>query len=359
MSKTKKSSGQLPSGRYRYRLYIGTNAEGKKQYKSFTASTIRKAQQKADEWAATHKVMDPSNPTFEEAADVYITARESVLSPRTVAEYRRQLRYFQDHFPMFCRMRMAAITTNDVQNIVSTLTAKQKENAAVQSQGRQLEKVITPKTVINYHGFISTVLRSQGVQIGAVKLPQRRQTPLNIPENGIVTQLLEAIQGTELEIPVLLAAFGPMRRGEICALRMDDIDFETGTVHVHRSMVLDDDGIWCEKGPKSTAGERFIIYPKYVTDKIKERGHVSKMTPDTLTKRFTRTLSRHGFEHFRFHDLRHFAASFQIALGIPPEYIMERGGWNNGATMRRYIHALDGQKKEMSDKANEAFSALL
>ena len=355
MSKKKKSSGQLPSGKYRYRLYIGTGTDGKKLYKSFTAPTLRKAQQAADEWAATHKTMDPNNPTFSEAASSYIDAREPVLSPSTTAEYRRQLHYLEEHFPMFCRMRMSAVTTNDVQSIVSALTAKQKENPAVST----LPKRITPKTVINYYGFVSTVLKSQGVQIGTIKLPQRRQTPLNIPENEIITQLLAIIQDTELEIPVLLAAFGPMRRGEICALRMEDIDFETGTVHVHRSMVLDSDKQWREKGPKSTAGERFIIYPKYVTDKIKERGYVAKCTPNTMTRRFIRTLSRHGFEHFRFHDLRHFAASFQIALGIPPEYIMERGGWNNGATMRRYIHALDEQKKEMSDKANQAFSSLL
>lgn len=73
-------------------------------------------------------------------------------------------------------------------------------------------------------------------------------------------------------------------------------------------------------------GSTVVYSAKYVTDKIQERGYVSKSTPDTITKRFNRTLSRHGFEHFRFHDLRHFAASFQIALGIPPEYIMERVG---------------------------------
>ena len=354
-----KKPGALPSGKVRYRLYIGMDDTGKKLYKSFTASSMSKAKKLASEWESTHKIMNTENPTFSEAATMYISMRANVLSPRTVAEYRRQLRYLEEHFPMFCRMHMSAISTKDVQEIISSLTMKQKENLAVQKAGHELSGSVSPKTVINYHGFISSVLKSQGLTIGAVRLPQRRNVPLNIPENEIVTALLEDIKDTELEIPVLLAAFGPMRRGEICALRMSDINFETGTVHVCRSMVLDNDKQWVEKAPKSTAGERFITYPKYVTDKIQERGYVSKSTPDTITKRFTRTLSRHGFEHFRFHDLRHFAASFQIALGIPPEYIMERGGWQTAGTMRRYIHALDGQRKQMSDKANDAFSKLL
>ena len=66
-----------------------------------------------------------------------------------------------------------------------------------------------------------------------------------------------------------------------------------------------------------------------------------------------------GMEHFRFHDLRHFAASFQIALGIPPEYVQERGGWETSATMSRYVHALDKQRQTMSAKTNKAFRKLM
>lgn len=339
----RKQKNELPSGNVRYRLYLSKN-----NYKSFTAPTLKQAKQLATEWKQTHTIMGSADPTFTEAAEQYIRLRETVLSPRTCAEYRRTLKYLQDKFPMFTKMRMSVISTNDVQLLISTLAAKPKDTNAA--------RIVSPKTVSNYHGFITAVLKSQGVTIGAVKLPQRKNVPLNIPENEIVTQLLKDIEGTVLEIPVLLAAFGPMRRGEICALKMDDIDFETGTVHVHRNKVLDSNGLWVEKPPKSAAGERFITYPKYVTDKIRECGYVTKCTPDTITKRFTRTLDRHGFEHFRFHDLRHFAASFQIALGIPPEYIMERGGWQTNATMRRYVHALDEQKRVMADKVNDAFS---
>ena len=48
-------------------------------------------------------------------------------------------------------------------------------------------------------------------------------------------QLIGAAKGTEMELPILLAAFGPMRRGEIAALTIDNI--HGNTVHVCVNMV--------------------------------------------------------------------------------------------------------------------------
>lgn len=360
MSKKKNPKpGQLPSGKYRYRLYLGEDAQGKKQYKSFTADSMRKAQQAAQDWKSSHRVMNPDNPTFSEAAALFLANRSATLSPSTYAVYARTIKRFELLYPAFCKKRISAIMPEDVQAVINEMSQRTVENYQLTKLGRQSDRRVSPKTVSNYYGLIRSVLGSQRVDVTDVLLPQKKKPQLNIPENETVTTLLDLIKGTELEVPVLLAAFGPMRRGEICALRMEDIDFASHTVHVHRCLIRDEDKQWVEKPPKTTAGDRFIVYPEYVTNLIRERGYVAKMTPDTLSTRFTRTLTRHGFESFRFHDLRHFSASFQIALGIAPEYVQERGGWSTGATMARYIHALDEQRKQMSAKTNDAFSKLL
>jgi integrase len=78
-----------------------------------------------------------------------------------------------------------------------------------------------------------------------------------------------------------------------------------------------------------------------------------------LIKKYQRTLEAAGLKKYRFHDLRHYSASFQIALGIPPQYIMERGGWETDGSMKRYIHALDQKRKEFSEKTNDAFDKIL
>lgn len=355
----RKKKGELPSGNVRYKMYIGKDENKRRKYMSFTAPTMREARQKAAEWRETHDSAHSSNPTFKAACDAFIEHRTATLSPSTIAEYKRITKRLEKLYPDFCKKRMNVIGPEDVQQLINDLTNRENDNVLRKDGSRSVEKKISPKTIRNHYGFIRDVLNSQGVRISGIKLPQKQNVPLNIPENKIVTDLLKEIRGTDLEIPVLLAAFGPMRRGEICALEMEDIDFEAGVVHVHRNVVQNADRELVRKSPKTAAGERFITYPKEVTNRIKKRGYVTKWTPAALSHQFTRKLAELKIDHFRFHDLRHFSASFQIALGIPPEYIMERGGWNTNTTMRRYIHALDEQRAQMSEKTNAAFSEML
>lgn len=356
---TKRTKGTLPSGSIRYQLYIGMGPDGKRQYKSFTGKTKGEAKRLAEQWQQEHskQPLNASNPSFSEAAEDFLAHRSKTLSPSTLADYRRRVAWIEREYPQFAKTHMSAMSSELVQDLVNSMTQRRKEVYALRQQGRQSDKPLSSKSISNYYGLIATILSAQGIELRAIKLPQKSKAQLNIPENEEVKKLLEIIKGTELEVPVLLAAWGPMRRGEICALRMEDID--GNDVHVCRSMVLTPEKEWVVKLPKTISGDRHITYPAYVIDLIREHGYIYQGNPDTLTKRFTRTLQRHGLEHFRFHDLRHFAASFQIALGIPPEYVMERGGWHSPGTMQRYVHALDEQRRQMADKANDAFSSLL
>ena len=61
---------------------------------------------------------------------------------------------------------------------------------------------------------------------------------------------------TVVEIAVLLAAFGPMRRGEICALESTDI--KGNKVSVTKSMVLGPNQTYCIKQPKTYGSYRTI-----------------------------------------------------------------------------------------------------
>ena len=49
-------------------------------------------------------------------------------------------------------------------------------------------------------------------------------------------KMFEALRGTKLELPVLVAAFYGLRRGEVVGLKWDAIDFEQGTISVKRTV---------------------------------------------------------------------------------------------------------------------------
>ncbi|MBQ9027412.1 MAG: site-specific integrase [Lachnospiraceae bacterium] len=339
---------RLPSGKYRVKLYLYRDKDGKEHYKSFTADTEKKAQKLALQWQAEH-IPEAGNPTLKQACDIFLANRAGTLSPATYRTYNQSFERLEALYPDLFKMHLQAISSERIQQFVSDLSTRKHSRK---------DTLLNAKTVIGYYSVIDTVLRTNGVTLRNIKLPQLRRPELVIPEEETIRQLLVEIRGTDLEIPVLLAALGPMRRGEICALRMEDIDFEKHIVHVRRTMVLTADKDWIVKVPKTEAGQRDIEFPAYVTDLIREHGCITSYRPDVLTHRFVRTLEKKGFRHFRFHDLRHYAASFLLALGIPPVYVMERGGWNTEMSMKRYIHALNKQKKEYADLANAAFTRL-
>ena len=80
-------------------------------------------------------------------------------------------------------------------------------------------------------------------------------------------------------------------------------------------------------------------------------GPIVTHNPNYITKTFSRVLKKAGVSHFRFHDLRHYSASIQHAMGIPDAYIMQRGGWeSDGALKNIYRHAIDDERQKMNQK---------
>lgn len=333
---------KLPSGNYRCRIYAGEK-EGKKIYKSFTAATKKEAEFLATQFLIeneNNKKKTKNEMTFEEALAKYITQKEAVLSPSTIRGYKSIERNFKKKFPRFFKMKICDISQEDIQNVISDLSKK-----------------VGSKTVRNYHGIISSVLGREMVL--KTTMPQRKIPEYHIPTDDEIKTLLKIIENTELEIPVLLGAFGMMRRSEICALSIDDINFKTNTIHVKQSMVMGEDKKWHIKVPKNTSSDRYVHVPDFVTNKIKEKGYVTSYKPGSITDTLHEIIVKHNLPSFRFHDLRHYSASIRHALNIPDAYIMAEGGWKTDNVLKSvYRHALKDKADEMNHKVISHFNKL-
>lgn len=333
---------KLPSGNFRCRVYLG-KIDGKDVYKSFTAPTKKEAEFNANQFlikSNKNKIRRSNEYTFADALENYINLKETVLSPSTIRGYKSLKRNFIEKFPKFSNMKICDITQEDIQKVISTL-AKEK----------------SPKTVKNYHGVISAILGEE--MIIKTTMPQKIIPDLYIPSDDDIKLLIKSVENSELEIPVLLGAFCMMRRGEICGLSIDDVDFKTNTIHVHHSLVIDDDKNWKLKAPKNSTSDRFVDAPEFVINKIKEKGYITKLSPDNISSNFSRVLKRNNIPHFRFHDLRHYSASIRHALNIPDAYIMAEGGWKSDAILKSvYRHAMKDKKNEMQERAKSHFSKI-
>ena len=219
---------------------------------------------------------------------------------------------------------------------------------------------LSPKTVRDMNGLITSVMNrySPDIRLQTV-LPKKQRSDIYVPKENEIKRLVQEVTGTVMEVPVLLGAFGAMRRGEICALNKNT-DLTGNTIHISRTMVLDEKSEWIVKTPKSYAGDRYVTIPGFAADKFRALpGDTVGLTPNDITNRFQTVLKHAGLPHFRFHDLRHYNASIQHALGIPDAYIMQSGGWGNDSVLKEvYRHALPEIQEKMENKALEYFEKM-
>ncbi len=327
MAKAKK----LPSGNWSVNQFIGME-NGKRRYKRFTAPTRREAEFLAAEYTAKRKAPVSADMRLTEAYRKYIEVKSNTLSPTTVREYEHSAKR---DFPELMPLRLSQLTQEAVQSAVSVMAATH-----------------SPKSVRNAHGLLSAVLRMYAPEIRLnTRLPQAKRSEIYVPTESEIEDLIRSIDGTELGKAVLLAAFGSMRRSEVCALTAADI--EGNVVHVNKALVWCNDREWILKPPKSKAGYREITYPPFVIRKLLPQegtDRIVNLVPTTITNYFRKALANAGLPHFRFHDLRHYQASILHAMGIPDKYIMERGGWKTDSTLKNiYQHTMSDKRKQVEN----------
>ncbi|MDE6219101.1 MAG: site-specific integrase [Lachnospiraceae bacterium] len=307
---------KLPSGAYRC-LIFDHMENGKRKYKSFTAATKKEAEYKATQYIMQREEQQKALPeyTLYHAIGNYCDIKNNVLSPSTLKEYRRSQKY---NYNDIKDIKLSALTNDDIQRWVNTFA-----------------KDHSPKTVKNAYGLIRAVLDTFAPDIHLrITLPQAVSHKLYVPSDGDIKAVLEYFSKNDkdMELAVYLAAFGTLRRSEICALTADDII--GNTISVNKAMVTKGNSDWVIKTTKTVSSTRVVEMPEFVIKKLPICGKIININPDQITRRFERALSKLEIKSFRFHDLRHYAASIMHAIGVPDQYIMQRGGWSSDKTLK-------------------------
>ena len=104
-------------------------------------------------------------------------------------------------------------------------------------------KTVKPSSVIHYHAVIHQALKyamktdlvTQNVAM-KVDRPKRNDYQPVFLDAEELQRLFQVVKGTRLELPVLVAAFYGLRRGEVCGLKWDAIDFERGTITIKHTV---------------------------------------------------------------------------------------------------------------------------
>ncbi|MCL2821569.1 MAG: site-specific integrase, partial [Oscillospiraceae bacterium] len=208
------------------------------------------------------------------------------------------------------------------------------------------ERNVKARSVIRYHANIRKALKYavntdllSSNPADKVQRPKVQKFIGKFYDIDEVNELLNTVKGTPIELPVMLAAFYGLRRGEIVGLKWDAIDFKNNTIsicHTVTSIVVDGKQTIIEKDrAKNKSSHRTLplvgefheilsklrerqeeykilcgrSYNKEFLDYICVNEMGNRIMPNYVTDNFTNTLLKNNMRRIRFHDLRHTAAS--------------------------------------------------
>lgn len=334
---------KLPSGSYRVRLSAGKDpTTGKYIYKSFTADTAREAERMAYEWEYNKEKIEPvkSELTLQKAMEEFNESKKYVLSPSTVTDYECMRK---NAFKSIEHFKLSELTSPVIQVWIN----------------EQIPKA-APKTIFNRYSYLLSLLKQYRPETELkVNLPKKKKTEYHIVTDEEMKILLKATEGTELGLAIRLAAFIPARRSEICAI-CPRTDIKGNFITINKAMVQNPSRDWVIKQPKTYSGYRTVEMPPEIIKLIpKDADKAINCHPDILYERFRNTMKKLGL-HFRFHDLRHYGATFLHAQGIPDKYIMQRGGWSSVATLQNiYTHCLPEKTDEATKSVISKLNSLM
>lgn len=308
-------------------MCTGYNGTLKKQ-RRFYGRTRQEAERLAAEFSGITEDDITAGMTFYDAAQGFLADRAKVLSPNTIRGYTGIVAVI----PELHDKPIGEINSRFLQKVINEMSGR-----------------VSPKTVSNRYGFISTVIKYHRPDtIFKVKLPEAEEKEIVMPSEDEIKMLLEAVKGDVLEVPILLALFGPMRRSEIAALDAADVDGTT--IHVRAAIAKSETGAYVRKTPKTKKGNRYVTMPAFVAAKLPKEGKITPLTPDAITRRFERLTKRIGLQ-ITFHQLRHWSVSYLHRAGLSDQEILDRAGWKGTRIFRDvYRHGIKGE-----DRATAAF----
>lgn len=334
---------KLPSGSWRARVLV---KDGK--YKTFSGKDKKDVQLRAAQFEAdriTKNSLKPQPLSLGEAIDKYIELRREALSPSTLRGY--------------LAMR-ASMLPEIMEEDVNMLTSENVQIAINKEIGLK-----SPKYIRNELGLVTASLRSFAPNIKIeVKLPQRTKTEVKVPTEEEMRCVFEAARGTEVELPIALAACCGLRRSEILGLKWENIDLDRRTMTIKEAVVLDEKNKAVRKGTKTYAGTRVIRLFPFVVDVMRRVPHdgdsVVGLKGHQIYNRFEKILEDNGLPHYRFHDLRHYLVSIMLSLNIPKKYIVDYVGHETENMIDKvYGHIMQSKKTSVEDQMQDYFESVM
>ncbi len=340
-----------------YEAFVYSKRDHKKIRKTFPTQAAAKAWREDAKPAVRKNAMRaPTSTTLREAADAWLEGARAGLirptrsgepyKPSAIRNYEQGLRLRV--LPELAPRKLSDLTRSDLQDFVDSLIAKGITAPTI-------EATIVPVRAI----YRRALLRPEtGIVVNptvGLELPAARGGRDRIAPPDECAQLLAVLPAGARALWAT-AMYAGLRRGELMALRVEDIDLAAGIIHVRRGW----DRYTGEITPKSGRARKVPI-AGVLRDYLDEHllslewseglvfgvNAVSPFMVATVIYQADRAWKAAGLQRITLHECRHTFASLMIAAGVNAKALSTYMGHTTIAiTMDRYGHLMPGNEDE-------------
>ena len=296
------------------------------------------------------------------------------LRPSTRASYERYLdRYFIPHIG---QIQLRQLRARDIELMYAQIR---------QGSGRGVKRrsAVSPATVARVHatlkGALNLAVRRKQLPYNpalGVELETARRPPIAPYELEELGRFLDEAGRHPLGVLFEVMALTGLRRGEAVGLRWQDVDLTRAQITVRQQVVVVE-GVLLVGPPKTHSGEHRrvdldrgtvrLLTPHQARqlEQLADVGMTAPaddrvftgplgrgISPEHVTRQFKVIAKRAGLPVKRLHDLRHGAASLQLAAGVDIAVVSKRLGHSTiTLTTDTYSHLLRGVGADAAERS--------
>ena len=321
-------------------------------FQDYSGRRVKKKKQgfqtkrEADQWERDFLAKKTGTPsmTFRQLVENYLDDARARLKPTTVEGVAGSLRCHV--LPTFGEMPLDAITPAAVRQWENNELAGKASFSSVARYKRVFSTVMN--FAARFYGLASNPVRAAG----ALKATGRQQEEKHLHVwtcEEFARFILSGLPPEYIAVFSILFWTG-CREGEALALTVGDVDLETSTLSINKTVVSLNGNRYRAQSPKTPASVRRVSMPSQLVTVLADWMQQTDATAPAdmlfgfstrhgLRSAIHRGARRAGLPEIRVHDLRHSHASMLIDMGFPPIVIRDRLGHKDiETTLNIYSH---------------------
>lgn len=250
--------------------------------------------------------------------------------------------------PEFGEVRLADVHRPDLQEFANGLLSEGLDPSTIQCTLLPLRAIF--RRMLSLGDLVANPCN--GLELPAVRGRRERYASAEEAE-----KLIAAVDARDRAIWAT-AMYAGLRRGELQALRAEDVDLSHGVIRVERGWDPSEGEIALKSGAgrrkvpiaatlRDFLSERVAASGRSGKDRLLGRTAASPFEPRAITDRADKAWERAGLQRITLHECRHTFASLMIAAGVNAKALSTfMGHATVSITLDRYGHLMPGTEAE-------------